>query len=517
VTEVMFMARGGNDWMRNDTDVRVRAYGQAGADTLLGGSTHDVLNGGPDADILYGYVGADRIIAGAGDDTAYGGVGNDNINGGDGNDNIHAEDGNDTVLGGVGDDYIDTGAGDDTAYGFDGRDAFFGGLGRDVLAGQNGDDWVDGGAGDDSLYGNTGDDDLSGGDDADRLVGGDGNDDLNGDSGNDWIRGGVGMDRLFGQGGSDDLGGDEGDDDLDGGLNDDRLTGGSGNDDYLRDGSDDLFDDNDDYGAQGDFELRGEVSNLNTTTKTFTLLGVSVNYASARVEGTLVNGAFFKAEGSFASGVLTAHEVEAKQPGESQDNFEARGTVSGLNTTAKTFQFNGLTVNYATAEVNGTLADGEMVKVEGNLAGSLVTAREVQNGIGDDGFSEQRNFELRGAISNLDTTNKTFSLLGLTVNYSVGAITANLANGAFIKVDGYFDGTGVLAREVQPEINDGRDENVMLRGAVANLNSVDKTFDILGIRVRYGNADLSNPLANGAEVEVQGWFSSLSIDAEEVR
>jgi len=517
VTEVMFMARGGNDWMRNDTDVRVRAYGQAGADTLIGGSTHDVLNGGPDADILYGYAGADRIIAGGGDDTAYGGVGNDNINGGDGNDNIHAEDGNDTVLGGLGDDYMDTGAGDDTAYGFDGRDAFFGGLGRDGLAGQNGDDWIDGGSGDDSLYGNNGDDDLLGGDDADRLVGGDGNDDLSGNSGDDWMRGGVGMDRLFGQAGSDDLGGDEGDDDLDGGLNDDRLTGGSGNDDYLRDGSDDLFDDSDDYSSQGDFEISGEVSNLNTTAKTFTLLGISVNYASARVEGTLANGAFFKAEGAFASGVLTAHEVEAKQPGQSQDNFEARGTVSDLNTTAKTFQFNGLTVNYATAEVEGTLANGETVKVEGNLASGVVTAREVQNGLGDDGFEESRNFELRGAISNLDTNAKTFSLLGLTVNYSVGVITANLANGAFVKIDGYFDGTGVLAREVQPEINDGRDENVMLRGAIANLNSVDKTFNILGIRVRYGNADLRSNPANGLEVEVQGWFTNLSIDAEEVR
>jgi hypothetical protein len=176
-----------------------------------------------------------------------------------------------------------------------------------------------------------------------------------------------------------------------------------------------------------------------------------------------------------------------------------------------------LTVNYATAEVEGALANGETVKVEGNLASGVVTAREVQNGLGDDGFEESRNFELRGAISNLDTNAKTFSLLGLTVNYSVGVITANLANGAFVKIDGYFDGTGVLAREVQPEINDGRDENVMLRGAIANLNSADKTFDILGIRVRYGSAELRSNPTNGLEVEVQGWFTNLSIDAEEVR
>jgi len=570
VSEVVFTARGGNDWMRNDTNVRVRAFGQAGADTLLGGSGIDVLNGGPDADIIYGNGGNDRLLGLAGDDSIYGGSGNDNLNGGDGNDNTQGEDGNDTLLGGAGDDYLDCGNGDDTAYGFDGRDSLLGGSGRDVLAGQNGDDWINGGTDDDSLYGNAGDDrllgetgndllagnqgldqlfgslgddslyggadddllrgeaglnllsgddgndSLLGGDDSDQLFGGEGNDDLDGASGNDWLRGGNGRDRLFGRGGTDDLGGEGGDDKLDGGLNDDRLTGGSGNDDYLRDGSDDLFDDNDDYSSNGDFEIRGVISNLDTANKTFTLLGINVNYAGARIEGSLANGSFFKAEGAFAAGVLNAHEVEAKLPGDSVDNFEAYGTVSALNATAKTFQFNGLTVNYSTAEVNGAIQDGALVKVEGNLAAGLVTAREVQQGIGDDGFEEARNFELRGAIANLDTANKSFTLLGLTVNYSIGLVTANLANGAFVKVDGYFDGSGVLAREVQPELNDDRDENVELRGAVANLNTTAKTFEVFGILVRYGNADLRTSLANGADVEIQGWFSQMAIDSEEI-
>lgn len=571
VTEVVFTARGGNDWMRNDTNVRVRAFGQAGADTLLGGSGMDVLNGGPDADVIYGNGGSDRLLGLAGDDSLFGGGGNDNLIGGDGNDNIQGEDGNDTLAGGVGDDYLDGGNGDDTAYGFDGRDSLLGGPGRDILAGQNGDDWINGGADDDSLYGNAGDDRLLGeggndllagnqgldqlfgslgddslyggadddllrgdaglnlllgeagndrlfgGDDSDQLFGGEGDDDLDGASGNDWLRGGNGRDRLYGRGGSDDLGGDGDDDQLDGGLNDDRLTGGSGNDDYLRDGSDDLFDDNDDYSSNGDFEIRGVISNLDTVNKTFSLLGINVNYTGARIEGTLANGGFFKAEGAFASGVLTAHEVEAKQPGDSVDNFEAYGTVSSLNATTKTFQFNGLTVNYASAEVKGNVQDGALVKVEGSFAGGLVTAREVQQGIGDDGFEEARNFELRGAIANLDTVNKTFSLLGLAVNYSVGVVTANLANGAFVKVEGYFDGTGVLAREVQPELNDDRDENVELRGTVANLNTTAKTFEVLGILVRYDNADLRTSLANGNNVEIDGWFSQMAIDSEEIR
>ena len=143
-------------------------------------------------------------------------------------------------------------------------------------------------------------------------------------------------------------------------------------------------------------------------------------------------------------------------------------------------------------------------------------AREVQNGIGDDGFQETRNFELRGAIANLDTANKTFGLLGLTVNYSVGEVAANLSNGAFVKVNGYFDGSGVLAREIEQEVNDDRNENVKLQGEVTKLDTANKTFEVLGILVRYGNADVRTTLANGSNVEIQGWFSQSSIDSEEI-
>jgi hypothetical protein len=51
---------------------------------------------------------------------------------------------------------------------------------------------------------------------------------------------------------------------------------------------------------------------------------------------------------------------------------------------------------------------------------------------------------------------------------------------------------------------------------VANLNTTAKTFEVFGILVRYGNADLRTSLANGADVEIQGWFSQMAIDSEEI-
>jgi hypothetical protein len=65
-------------------------------------------------------------------------------------------------------------------------------------------------------------------------------------------------------------------------------------------------------------------------------------------------------------------------------------------------------------------------------------------------------YELHGALSALDTTAKTFSLRGLTVDYSAVVewrklTEASLANGLNVEVKGALstDGTRVTARRIQ--------------------------------------------------------------------
>jgi Ca2+-binding RTX toxin-like protein len=551
VNEIVFFGRDGSDTFTNNSAIRSRAFGQKGNDVLRGGSGNDLLNGGLGDDQAFGNGGNDVLIGDAGLDLLNGGIGGDWVDGSAGNDTLFGWDGVDTLVGGEGDDYGDGGSGNDRNYGGAGADTLVGGLGDDTLAGQLGDDRLMGRDGNDTLYGNEGRDNLLGeagddrlwagsdadfvgggsgsdvgggnsgndilvGDDGiDQLFGDDGNDDLYGGNQDDSLRGGTGLDRLFGQSGSDDLDGESGDDDLTGGPDSDRMRGGSDNDDYFSDSSDDLFDDSEDYLSGGDFEIRGTVSNLDTVARTFALLGLTVNYSAARVDGTLANGAFYKAEGTFAGGVLVAHHVEPKLPGDSQDNFEARGSISNLNTAAQTFTFLGLTVSYAGAEVHGTLSDGAMVKVEGQFNGSTVNAREVENGIGDD-QNLDRNFEIRGNIENLDTTAKTFTVLGFTVNYSQSQVIGTPVNGAFFKVDGNYNGTLVTAREIEPE-QDGGDENIELRGEVTNLDTSSQTFDLLGIRISYAGAEIVNPFSNGTVVEVEGFYASQLVTAERIR
>lgn len=149
VAEIRFFGGEGNDWVRNDTALRLNAYGQGGNDQLIGGFGLDLLDGGPGHDAFWGREGGDQLFGGQGDDQLIAGNGNDWIDGGDGADRLWGEAGLDTLLGGNGSDLLQGGdhndrllgnAGDDTLWGGTGDDQLNGGLGNDYLLGQEGND-----------------------------------------------------------------------------------------------------------------------------------------------------------------------------------------------------------------------------------------------------------------------------------------------------------------------------------------------------------------------------------------
>ncbi|QDU28454.1 Hemolysin, chromosomal [Anatilimnocola aggregata] len=163
-------------------------YGEAGNDSLAGGSNNDWLVGGDGNDQITGgegqnviwgdnaptnpgdptpqdFQGAndgnDTISSGNGADVIYAGGGHDLVNSGGGNDYIHA---------GAGNDSVDAGAGDDRVYGYSGNDTLQGNSGNDLLSGGDGNDWLLGHSGNNVLIGGTGSDTLSGGDGNDLLI-----------------------------------------------------------------------------------------------------------------------------------------------------------------------------------------------------------------------------------------------------------------------------------------------------------------------------------------------------------
>jgi Ca2+-binding RTX toxin-like protein len=227
VEQIPFKGYGGDDFFRNDTDIRSSIRGGSGDDTLVGGSSDDYIDGGAGNDVIYGQDGYDVLK---------GGDGRDRLDAGAGIDVLYGQDGYDVLKGGGGRDRLDGGAGSDRLYGNGGNDWIFGGLGSDVLFGHRGDDYLVGGDGNDRLFGRGGDDSLNGGSGDDYLNGNHGNDRLDGGDGDDTIRAGRGNDVASGGGGNDRLNGAQGDDRMEGGDGNDVILGLGGND-ILRGGN----------------------------------------------------------------------------------------------------------------------------------------------------------------------------------------------------------------------------------------------------------------------------------------
>jgi hypothetical protein len=118
--------------------------------------------------------------------------------------------------------------------------------------------------------------------------------------------------------------------------------------------------------------------------RSFSVNGVLVDASSAALPSTaLTLGARVEVEGRLANGVLVATEVELRSDDEEyNEGIDLRGTLSGLNRTARTFVLRGVTIFYGTvpppeyvspATVDA-LADGLCVRVRGRLDADRTSA-----------------------------------------------------------------------------------------------------------------------------------------------
>ncbi|MBX3607831.1 MAG: hypothetical protein KF788_21335 [Piscinibacter sp.] len=193
------------------------------------------------------------------------------------------------------------------------------------------------------------------------------------------------------------------------------------------------------------FKLRGVVSALDTTAKTFQIGSALISYANinpadlpalfgdglrvrVRLQTTQVNGAWV---------AITIRAGVRKM--EDHDDARLRGTVTAL-TDATHFEVNGIPVDASGARIdNGPVQAGDRVEVRGAAKDGTVIATRVKVLRGDD--DEIRGIELHGTVSELDTEAKTFMLRGVKVSYAGTVIfkdgsAAQLANGVALEVKG---------------------------------------------------------------------------------
>ena len=193
----------------------------------------------------------------------------------------------------------------------------------------------------------------------------------------------------------------------------------------------------------------GGIQSMDTSSARMTVMGQMVQMntltqlAQENQDGTYTSltmgdfrmGDFVSVHGSFlADGSYVATRVEHRKPGMDQGQNSNMGQVSNLDTTTKTFNLGTWTVQYGSATVNGTLANGAWTQVRGTVTGTQITAAwvNVMGTMGNPGSG----MGLRGLVLNLNTSTKTFNLMSLTVNYAQATVVGTLAEGAMVEVEG---------------------------------------------------------------------------------
>ncbi len=228
-------------------------------------------------------------------------------------------------------------------------------------------------------------------------------------------------------------------------------------------------------------EIRGPVSAINTTAKTFTLNGTqTVNYGGATFspagasDASLGAGTVVEVRGSLSGGVFTATQVDIEDleddsvRGRANEKQEIEGFVSGFTATPGSFKVDGRDVQTtaSTRFVGGTAADlanNAKVEAEGtiNASGVLVASRIE--------FRSLRVL-LHGRVTAVNASARTLVVLGQTVQANDltridtrtpggngSALTDLVVNTDCVEVRAGLDGSTIVAEEIKEPSGCGKE------------------------------------------------------------
>lgn len=210
-----------------------------------------------------------------------------------------------------------------------------------------------------------------------------------------------------------------------------------------------------------------------------------------------------------------------------EDTFS--GSVSHLDSAAKSFLLGGLRVDYgaATLAPNGwTPVEGQYVLVTGTAAadGSLRAATVSLRDTGSDSEAE-----LHGNITGYDAVTGRFSVRDVPVDASTavpeGCPVSGLANGLYVEIEGSLGSNGVVASKLhcgdEPE-----DAAVEREGIAGSVDTAARSFVLTtehgaSVAVRWTETtyfgDLTPATLSGRKVKVEGTFVDGVLVARKVK
>jgi hypothetical protein len=256
--------------------------------------------------------------------------------------------------------------------------------------------------------------------------------------------------------------------------------------------------------ANGDLEVRGEVSNLDAANSHFDLNGLTVDYSGATLDdfggGAPANGDFVEVHGSSvdANGVLIATRVEREDGPLDGVGNDVQVEVEGLITrfaSATDFDVAGqpVTTTSGTEFENGDAADLALdvkVEAEGFIDDSGVLVADKVS------IRRENDTRIEAVVDDVDADAGTLTVFGIAV--TVDDLTrfedngdadlrdfslADLAAGDFVEVRGVETPAGsdaILASELS---RDDPDDETTVQGEV-DAESPEESLVILGITVQ---------------------------------
>ncbi|WP_341889967.1 DUF5666 domain-containing protein [Variovorax sp. YR752] len=270
-------------------------------------------------------------------------------------------------------------------------------------------------------------------------------------------------------------------------------------------------------------EIKGPVASVDPAANSFVVLGQVIevkaetvfddSLGASGVAGLAGKVVEVHAQRDAATGHYVATRIEAENAATS---FKVNGTISALDTTAKTFRIGDALISYATlnaADMPAGLADGMKVRVR--MAIDQVNGTWVATGIrgGDRRVDDHDDARLQGNVTAYTSATQ-FEVNGIPVDASAARIDKGPVNaGSIVEVRGSARNGTLVAERVK--VLDGSDDSISgveLHGDVSGVDGTTKTFMLRGVKVAYGGSvsyerGSEAQVVDGARVEVKGTLS----------
>ena len=279
----------------------------------------------------------------------------------------------------------------------------------------------------------------------------------------------------------------------------------------------------------------GPVAAVNTSANTLTVLGQVVDISSSTVFsdalsaglGAVTVGSVIEVHGQVdaTTGHIAASRIEPIIT-TTATRYKLRGTVAGLDTSAKTFSIGGAVISYAglaSTAVPSTLANGLSLRVL--LATTQTAGQWVAQSLGAKAVrkvADHSTGHVRGKITAF-TSSASFTVGNVVVAASAATFpdgSSGLALGVEVEVEGTVTNNVLVATSVGIESKHQAEpgHGLALIGAITAFDATAKTFVVRNVSVSYGDATtylngVVGDLAVGKTVSVTGTLGKQRHDS----